>query len=297
MTIKFLHPRRLLSLSAIGAVLATSLVSSTSAQPNGPDDFKAPSACRHLVRYGISESSYQQTFEIFSQKSKFPAWVDAYNVNGKTFFNLIFSCQTPGAWVARHGLTSSQYQQVFDQLTAQGYRLKQVDSYLSSGQIRYAAVFVKQGGSAWQAHHGQTAAQFQQTFDTLAQQGYYAVNVSPVYYNGQTYVASLFEKGSVGAWVARIGMTNAQYQQYFDENVAAGRKLVYLNGYSQNDKPRFAAIWQASAPPGAWEARHGLTSAGLQNKQQQLTGQGFKAQVITGYQSGVSPRFAALWQQ
>jgi hypothetical protein len=33
------------------------------------------------------------------------------------------------AWVARHGLTSEQYQQAFDQLTSQGYRLDLVSGY------------------------------------------------------------------------------------------------------------------------------------------------------------------------
>jgi hypothetical protein len=33
------------------------------------------------------------------------------------------------AWVARHGLTSAQYQQAFEDLVGQGFRLVQVSGY------------------------------------------------------------------------------------------------------------------------------------------------------------------------
>ena len=74
------------------------------------------------------------------------------------------------AWEARHGSTSAQYQATFDKLVGQGYRLVDVSGYSVNGQDRYAAIWVKSGGPAWQARHGLTSAQYQATFDKLVGQ-------------------------------------------------------------------------------------------------------------------------------
>lgn len=44
--------------------------------------------------------------------------------------------------------------------------------------VRYAALWAKGPGPAWQARHGLTGAQYQQTFDQLVGQGYRPVDVS-----------------------------------------------------------------------------------------------------------------------
>ncbi|MDP9849792.1 hypothetical protein [Streptosporangium lutulentum] len=47
------------------------------------------------------------------------------------------------AWVARHGLTSAQYQTEFDRLVGQGYRLTDVSGY-GTGSARFAALWLKE---------------------------------------------------------------------------------------------------------------------------------------------------------
>jgi hypothetical protein len=42
---------------------------------------------------------------------------------------------------ARNNLTSDQYQQTFDQLTAAGFRLTWVNGYEVGGQALFAAIF------------------------------------------------------------------------------------------------------------------------------------------------------------
>src|SRR5690606_32252132 len=61
-------------------------------------------------------------------------------------------------------------------------------------------------------------------------------------------------------WVARHGMTSAQYQSEFDTFTAQGFRPTHVSGYTVAGQPRFAAIWQQK-PGGAWVARHNMTSA------------------------------------
>ena len=69
------------------------------------------------------------------------------------------------AWVARHGLTGADYQSEFNRWTGAGYRLTSVSGYEENGDARYAAIWRKLPGPAWQARHGLTSQQYQATFD------------------------------------------------------------------------------------------------------------------------------------
>ena len=97
-------------------------------------------------------------------------------------------------WVARHGMTSEQYQNEFDKLTGQGYRLTDVSGYSIGDQDRYAAIFEKKTGPAWVARHGMTSEQYQNEFDKLTGQGYRLTDVSGYSVGDQDRYAAIFEK-------------------------------------------------------------------------------------------------------
>lgn len=54
-------------------------------------------------------------------------------------------------------------------------------------------------------------------------------------------------------WVARHGMTGAEYQRQFDQWVGQGYRLTDVSGYNVNGTVRYAAIWEKSTGP-AWVA-------------------------------------------
>ncbi len=101
-----------------------------------------------LARHGVPASKYQGEFSKITALGYRPVWIDGYDVNGKTYFNVIFRRANGKAWVARHGLSGSKYQKEFKKWTKLGYRLAHVESYKSSGNVRYAAIFVKTSGPA-----------------------------------------------------------------------------------------------------------------------------------------------------
>ena len=86
-------------------------------------------------------------------------WIDAYDVNGKIFFNVIFRPDDGNlCGLARHGMTSNEYQDEFNDRKEKGFRLANIESYLSGGNsIRYASIFIKSSGPATNAYHGRTA--------------------------------------------------------------------------------------------------------------------------------------------
>jgi CubicO group peptidase (beta-lactamase class C family) len=193
-------------------------------------------------------------------------------------------------------LTSAEYQNAFDTYTSQGYRLREVSGYAVGNQDRYAAIWDRSPGPAWEARHGMTGAQYQATFDQLVGQGYRLVDVSGYGVGGTPFYAAIWEKSAGPAWQARHGLTADQYQAEFDALVGQGYRLRCVSGYAVGDTPLFAGIWELSPGP-AWEARHNLTSAQYQATFDTLVQKGYRLVDVSGYSVQGRDLYAAIWEQ
>jgi hypothetical protein len=135
-------------------------------------------------------------------------------------------------WQARHGLTSDQYQQEFNKLTQQGYRLIHVSGYAVGGQDRYAAIWEKSAGPDWQARHGLTSDQYQDQFNQLRYSGYRLTRISGWGIGDTFHYAAIWEKIYSGPdWVARHGMLSDSYQEEFNFLAKDGYRLKNVSGY------------------------------------------------------------------
>ncbi len=120
---------------------------------------------------------------------------------------------------------------------------------------------------------------------------------------GNTHVASesqvmaaLRPSTSDTPWVARHGLTAAQYQTAFNTYTGQGYRLVDISGYEVAGQARYAAIWDQSAGP-AWQARHGLTPAQYQSTFNTLVGQGYRPVRVRGYTVAGQVYYAAIFQK
>ncbi len=203
-----------------------------------------------------------------------------------------------GGWVARHGLTAEQYQMAFnDYVGNHGMQLMDVSGYGTATPL-YAALWVRTAAPpAWQARHGLTAADYQAAFDQLTAEGYHPVLVNGYATAGGPRFACIFQQGATGPWVARHGLTAAQYQAAFNEFTSQGYVLDWVSGYFDGGQDLYAAIWRKKPSAPAWEARHGLTSAQYQAFFNDVTGKGFKPVVVCGYSNGAQDLYAAIFHK
>lgn len=260
-----------------------------------------PPGWGEVSHHGIPQGSYQTIFDRATQAGYRPVWVDGYEVAGQTYFNVIFrpAAGSP-AWAARHGMTGADYQAEFNARSGAGYRLLNLSSYISGGQVRYASIFVKSAGPAWVAYHGLTADQHQARFDELGPQGFRPVNVSVVSVNGVRSYAAFYEKENVGSYLLKSFLTAAEYQQQWNANAAAGRRVAYLSAYNHNGEVRFSAIFQQTNIEGneaTTIGRHNLTSSGYQTEYQNQLGQGYLTRCVAGYGVGSVAGFAGIWRK
>jgi CubicO group peptidase (beta-lactamase class C family) len=246
------------------------------------------------ARHGLTSSQYQATFSQLTSQGYRLVQVDGYDVSNQSRYAAIWEKKIGPAWVARHGMTSTQYQSEFNKYVGQGYRLVLVDGHTVGGQDRYAAIWEKKSGPTWVARHGMTGAQYQSEFNTYVGQGYRLMHVSGYGGNSARY-AAIWEKKTSPAWVARHGMSSAQYQSEFNKYVGQGYRLVLVDGYTVGGQDRYAAIWAKTGGP-PWAARHLMTGTQYQGEFNNYYYQGFRLRSISGYSLGSTARYAAIWE-
>lgn len=260
-----------------------------------------PPGWSEVSHHGIPEVQYQTFFDRAFQSGYRPIWVDGYEVAGKTFFNVIFRPRKGAPdWGARHNLDGTQYQAEFNQRKKDGFRLLNLSSYLHGGQVRYACIFVKTAGPEYSAYHGLSAEQHQARVNDLEKDGFRPVNVSVVSVAGQRSYAAFWEKKNVGSWLLKSILTDTEYQQQWNDNWAAGKRVAYLSAYNHNGAPRFSAIFQSTNIEGdeaTTAGKHHLTSDQYQTEYESRLSQGHLTRCVAGYADGVSARFAAIWRK
>jgi hypothetical protein len=200
------------------------------------------------------------------------------------------------AWVARHNLTSAQYQAAFDQFTRDGFRLVSVSGYQVGPETRYAALWDKRPTGPWAARHGLTGADYQRTFDDLARQGYRLRLVNGYAIDGQDHYAAIWEKAEGPGWAARHGMTGADYQAAFNDLTSKGHHLVWVSTWAAGGQARYAALWEQGGAP-AWVARHGLEEAAFRATHADLAAKGYDLLCASAASVNNADFYAALWQQ
>jgi CubicO group peptidase (beta-lactamase class C family) len=125
--------------------------------------------------------------------------------------------------------------------------LRSVAIYGTASDRRYAAVwhanppFVK-----WHVHPSDTGASYQVVFNAETQlPGYQLAGYRPAYValSGDQIYCSVFKDDVVGGWVARHGMTAADYQTEFNTQTAAGFYPICVQGGGSGGNTRYAAIF------------------------------------------------------
>jgi CubicO group peptidase (beta-lactamase class C family) len=199
-------------------------------------------------------------------------------------------------WQARHGLTATEHQTAFNQLTSRGYRLVKITGYTLSGGPRFGSIWNKQGGSDWQARHGISGAEYQTAITALAGQGFRPVDLSIFRSGDQILFSAIWEQEQGLEWIARHGLTGAEYQTLFNNLSRDGFRLRCLSPYEDAGGERFACIWDRYAGP-AWVARHGLTAEAYQREFDAQNARGFRLVRAVGYTIGGQHRYAGIWEQ
>src|SRR5262245_10123684 len=130
-------------------------------------------------------------------------------------------------------------------------------------------------GFAEIARHGIPASEYQFVFDHITKSGYRPVWVDGFEVGGKNYFNAIFRPADGTAWVARHGLTAAQYQDEFDLRIPQGYRPLQVESYTDGAAIRYAVIFVKQAGPD-WVAYHGKTADQHQQSFNTLTAAGFR---------------------
>jgi CubicO group peptidase (beta-lactamase class C family) len=209
--------------------------------------------------HGVDSAGYQSFFNNWTAKGFVPVLVSATGTSSNAIFAAVFEQGISGAWLARHGMTSGPeanagtFQNLNKTARAQKMILRSVAIYGTATDLRYAAVWhANPGFVKWHVHPSDTGASYQVVFTAETQlPGYQLAGYRPAYValSGDQIYCSVFKDDVVGTWVARHGMTAAEYQAEFAKQNAAGFYPICVQGGGSGGDTRYAAIFAKQDVP------------------------------------------------
>lgn len=209
--------------------------------------------------HGVNSEGYQSFFNNWTAKGYVPTLVSATGTAGNAVFAAVFEQGVAGNWMARHGMVSGAESNVgtFQSLNKTAYKqrmmLRSVAIYGSPGDRRYMAVWhANPGFVKWHVHPSDTGESYQDVFNAEVQlAGYQLAAYRPSYVavSGDHMYCSAFRDDVVGPWVARHGMSSADYQAEFDKQKAAGLMPICVQGGGSGGNTRYAAIFAKQDTP------------------------------------------------
>ncbi|MFK8029819.1 MAG: peptidoglycan DD-metalloendopeptidase family protein [Gammaproteobacteria bacterium] len=84
----------------------------------------------------MTSAQYQANFTTQTNAGRILSYLNGYSVNGSPRFSAIWDTVVPSNWVARHNLTSAQFQTNFDTWTSQGLNTRFITGYDNGSGIQ-----------------------------------------------------------------------------------------------------------------------------------------------------------------
>lgn len=248
-----------------------------------------------ILRDRTHWTDLQTEFDYMVANNYRPIYRDGFESSGDLFFNTVYEQGGSVSWLARTNLDEAGLDARLAQIVADGWRPTHIESYYVFGQVYYHILAEDSPGTPWTVTRAMNATDHQANFNTLVGAGYRAKEISALRVNSDWHLTALYDQDAVGAWSAQAGFDSAGYQTYFNDQVALGRHLKYLNAFvDENGVARFSAIFD-SVNPGGWAASHDIDSSTLNSLHDSWTNQGLEVQFVTGYESGGSENYGAVW--
>ena len=224
-----------------------------------------------------------------------PTWLSGYAVRGEARYAAIFERYDGPKWIARIGLSRTEYEAELEAQRAAGYRLALVNGYTVGNVDHFVAIWDRAPHDAWVERHDMSAATYQAELAARVAAGYRPMHLSGYGGAAGERFAAIFEAKPGSRWIARIGLSWADYQAEFDAQFLAGYYATVVSGYPVGNDVHYVGIWE-QGPLSGWSAHHGMTPGELDTMLEEMRLQGGRPIVLGGYAHGDSVEYAGVWR-
>ena len=205
--------------------------------------FRAADGLAWTARHGLDGNQYQQEFNSRTNQGFRLMHIESYISGGQVCYAPIFVQSSGPAWVAYHGRTADQHQQEFNTLSQQGFRPITISAVSPSGERTYAGLYEKRDVGGFILKSFMTPSEYQTQFDQNVQAGRQLAYLNVYTHQGSPRVIAIWTEKAASPFIARHGLSNAQYQAEFDQRLSEGFFVRAVTGYQEGSQERFAAFW------------------------------------------------------
>lgn len=210
------------------------VLASGSFQPGLPTNWRA--------RLYLTSDEYQQWFTTYANQGFRPREIAVTRAkNGAPRFTVIWKKTAGEGFIGHHNLTDADWTAKWKEYVVdKKMRVEEHAAYEVGGQRRWAAIFVTDPHPAFHELHYMTSDDYNANFKKFYDQGFRPWSVDPEELGGGILYGAIW-RPLPGSWVARHGLTPAEYQTQFEQFTAQGFRLHRVRGYVNSG--RFASIW------------------------------------------------------
>jgi murein DD-endopeptidase MepM/ murein hydrolase activator NlpD len=194
--------------------------------------------------HGMSAAQYQQRFDQYTGDGFRPTLVESYLDGNGVRYAVIFRKGAGPASSAYHGVGVNDHQNKLENLATQGFMPRNISVVSVGGQLRYTALYQKTDLGNVQAKSKLSAAEYQQAFDDNAKQNRHLIYLNAYVHGGQPHFAAIWSSKAGANYVARHGLTSAQYQSEWQNSIGAGYLTRGVTGYAVGGTARYGAFWR-----------------------------------------------------
>jgi CubicO group peptidase (beta-lactamase class C family) len=202
---------------------------------------KRPQKVAEQQVYGLTAEQLWQTLDQMSANGMGAHIVTATGPAGSAVFAASFIPVTPTPFTLID-LVPGDFRAMNQQATTGGLKLMWFDCYGTPDDPRYIAVWWPNHEMlAWSCDGvGEDVTHMQQRFDGVTKT---RARLAQVAVTPSGRATSLFTDGSVGAWQARFGLSSADYQTFFDQQVAQGLVPLRVCAKGEGSSTRFGVVF------------------------------------------------------
>ena len=156
----------------------------------------------YFTRYEMTHQQYQTEFNERTASGYRLKYVDGYTRSGRARFAAIWEKVRGPGYIARHGLTRSEFnQQIREKIRGGEYQAILVDGYEDNGKDRYAIIWEKRRVPTQRIGFMMTSNKYQEEYNRLKNKGYSISYVSGYNINGKVYYAAIWDKINAQAYI------------------------------------------------------------------------------------------------
>jgi hypothetical protein len=193
----------------------------------------------------VSPQKYQAEMDRAVADGYSPFQVESSVSGGQVRYSVIFRKGIPGKWLARHGLTAAQHDQVMKEATDGGMRPVNSSVVSVDGKRFYTDLYRAWDAGGWQMKTQVEEGAYQALYEQNAQAGRRPVYVNAYMHAGKPYISAIFAQKPAGQRKDRHLMSKEQYQQEFNSALQAGMLTRAVSAFDgAQSQHRYIAIWR-----------------------------------------------------